>query len=47
VRLGMGAMPAFNDELISDDELDALIAYLLVARRSDPPPPERMKTAGR
>jgi mono/diheme cytochrome c family protein len=36
VRVGMGAMPRFSEEVISDDELDALITYLLLARRTDP-----------
>lgn len=36
VRVGMGAMPAFNEDVITDDELDALITYLLLARRADP-----------
>lgn len=33
VRRGLGAMPAFSDEEISDDELDALVAYLKWLRR--------------
>lgn len=28
VRNGFGAMPAFSDDVISDEELDALLAYL-------------------
>jgi mono/diheme cytochrome c family protein len=27
VRRGLGAMPAFSDEIISDGDLDALLAY--------------------
>lgn len=34
VRLGAGAMPAFSPEMISDVELDHLIAYLKLLRRS-------------
>lgn len=33
VRFGLGAMPAFGHDLISDDELDALLAYLKAVRR--------------
>lgn len=33
VRHGLGTMPAFDEELITDDELDALIAYLVTLRR--------------
>lgn len=36
VRAGVGAMPSFNEEVISEDELDALITYLLLVRRADP-----------
>lgn len=32
VRMGMGAMPSFSEQDISDGELDALIAYLKAAR---------------
>jgi len=28
VRSGLGAMPAFDDKLVSDADLDALVAYL-------------------
>ncbi len=28
VRTGVGAMPSFNDEQISDRDLDALLAYI-------------------
>ena len=31
VRAGMGEMPAFHDDLISDEDLDAIIAYLNTA----------------
>lgn len=32
VRQGMGAMPAFPVERIGDDELDALVAYVVALR---------------
>lgn len=35
VRNGVGAMPAFNEQQIGDEELDALVAYLLELRRRD------------
>lgn len=35
VRHGLGAMPAFSEEHISSEELDALVAYLKALRRSD------------
>lgn len=38
VRQGFGAMPAFSEEEISDEALDALVAYLKWLR--DLPPPE-------
>jgi mono/diheme cytochrome c family protein len=34
VRRGLGAMPAFSEEHISDKELDDLIAYLKTLRRA-------------
>lgn len=34
VRHGMGAMPAFSDKEIKDEELDALVRYLKVLRRN-------------
>lgn len=33
VRRGLGAMPAFPEEAVSDDELDAVAAYLKFLRR--------------
>ena len=33
VRNGMGAMPAFSQELLPDDDLDALVEYLVALRR--------------
>jgi mono/diheme cytochrome c family protein len=33
VRRGMGAMPAFPPEIISDEELEHLLDYLLALRR--------------
>lgn len=33
VRNGLGVMPAFPEDRISDEELDALVAYLLALRR--------------
>jgi mono/diheme cytochrome c family protein len=35
VRLGLGAMPSFNKEQISPDDLDALMAYLIRLRKAD------------
>jgi len=34
VRHGMGAMPAFSDKEIEDEELDALVRYLKALRRN-------------
>ena len=36
VRQGFGAMPAFSEEMISDDQLDALVSYLVALRRNEP-----------
>jgi mono/diheme cytochrome c family protein len=33
VRLGAGAMPAFSKEQISDQELDAVVKYLMLLRK--------------
>jgi mono/diheme cytochrome c family protein len=33
VRRGLGAMPEFDDQMISDAELDALVTYLQELRR--------------
>ena len=38
VRMGLGAMPAFGPEAISDEDLEAIVAYLEVLRAH---PPER------
>lgn len=35
VRNGLGAMPAFSEEEISDERLDALVSYLVWLRRLD------------
>ena len=35
VRHGLGAMPAFPERVIPDDELDALVAYMGALRRHD------------
>lgn len=35
VRHGLGTMPAFKDDVISDEELDALVTYLVTLRRHD------------
>lgn len=35
VRKGLGAMPAFPEEVISDEELDAIVEYLKVLRRNE------------
>jgi mono/diheme cytochrome c family protein len=39
VRHGLGAMPSFSDARISDEDLDALMEYLSVLRRSRPASP--------
>jgi mono/diheme cytochrome c family protein len=36
VRHGLGAMPAFPEKVISDEELDAIVAYLHWLRRIPP-----------
>ena len=36
VRRGIGAMPAFSEQEIGDQELDALVAYLKTLRRQNP-----------
>lgn len=36
VRWGLGAMPAFSEDAVSDEELDALVAYLHWLRGLDP-----------
>ncbi len=33
-RVGMGAMPSFSRQQISDEELDALLDYLVALRRA-------------
>lgn len=33
VRNGLGSMPSFSEEQIDDEELDALVAYLVALRR--------------
>ena len=33
VRVGMGAMPSFKKDEISDDEVDAILDYLVALRR--------------
>lgn len=35
VRHGLGAMPAFPEEVISDEELDAIVAYLKALRQNE------------
>lgn len=37
VREGFGAMPAFPDEKVSSEELDAIVAYLKALRRAPGP----------
>lgn len=34
IRLGVGAMPAFDEDTLSDDDVDAVTAYLVALRRS-------------
>lgn len=36
VRTGIGAMPSFDEERLSDEELDAVIAYLMELRSLQP-----------
>lgn len=33
VRVGAGAMPSFSDRYISDEELDALLEYVVAVRK--------------
>lgn len=35
VRNGLGAMPAFPEEVISDEELDAIVEYLKQLRQNE------------
>ena len=42
VRHGLGAMPAFREEDISGEQLDALLRYLVWLRRLDTVRPVRM-----
>jgi mono/diheme cytochrome c family protein len=35
-RVGMGAMPSFSKEDISDEELEALLDYVVALRRASP-----------
>lgn len=35
VRAGLGEMPSFSKEVISADELDDLVAYLMAVRREE------------
>lgn len=39
VRQGFGTMPAFPEEMISDEKLDGLVAYLIALRRNEPQSP--------
>lgn len=41
VRLGLGKMPGFDRDKISDDDLDNLVAYLKAVRESEPAPEPR------
>jgi mono/diheme cytochrome c family protein len=43
VRHGLGAMPAFSEEDISKEQLDALLRYLVWLRRLDTVRPVRME----
>lgn len=36
VRHGLGAMPSFSEEEISDEQLDAIIAYLDYLKKREP-----------
>lgn len=35
VRHGLGVMPGFSDEVIPNEDLDALVAYVIALRRHD------------
>lgn len=35
VRNGLGVMPSFSEERISDTELDALVSYLMALKQND------------
>lgn len=35
VRKGMGAMPAFSEQQLSDQDIEAIFAYMLVLRRHE------------
>jgi mono/diheme cytochrome c family protein len=35
VRVGLGAMPGFNKDQISRDDLNALMAYVIALRKAD------------
>lgn len=35
VRSGLGAMPAFSDEVISSADLDRIVEYMIALRRSE------------
>jgi mono/diheme cytochrome c family protein len=35
IRKGMGAMPSFSESELSDGDIEALFAYMLVMRRHD------------
>lgn len=37
IRQGLGAMPAFNEELLSDEEVDEIVSYLNHLQSLDPP----------
>ena len=36
IRKGFGAMPAFKENVISDEQLDDLMAYINTLRKQDP-----------
>jgi mono/diheme cytochrome c family protein len=44
VRVGLGVMPEFNEEQISDEDLDALVKYIVANRRHDEAIPGTLAT---
>lgn len=47
VRTGVGEMPRFPEDVIPDDELDAVVAYIKWLRRYEPLGPEGSRRARR
>lgn len=47
VREGVGAMPGFSDEVIPDQDLDALVVYLEALRRAPGPSKDTARASDR